>query len=165
MSSDSGSLANLRDLALPPEISFWPPAPGLWILGAGCAALLAIAIQRAVQRYRAAAYRRAAIAELDALGDEIDRGGTAIPAGVSAVLKRVAMVDYGREPVASLSGEAWASFVVNEAKARFDAQPIRKALSQVYTAERTPSASELRELVGQASAWVREGRKPPGKEV
>jgi len=165
MSGDPGSLANLRDLALPPEISFWPPAPGIWILCAGCIALLAIAIWRAVQRYRAAAFRRAAIAELDVIVNEPAPCDPAQVTRVSAILKRVAMVDYGRARVASLSGEAWTNFIASHANAGFDAPSIRKALGEAYAAERAPSPSELRELIGQASIWIRGGRKPPGAEV
>lgn len=165
MSGDPGSLTNLRDLALPQVVSFWPPAPGIWILGAACAAVLAIILWRAVQRYRALAYRRAAIAELEALGGEIDRGGPTSVAHVSAILKRVAMVDYGRELVAPLSGEAWADFVASKAKAGFDAGSIRKALHEVYVAERTPGPSELRELIGQARIWIRDGSMPPEAEA
>lgn len=165
MSGDPGSLTNLRDLALPPVVSFWPPAPGIWILGAACAAMLAIILWRAVQRYRAAAYRRAAIAELEALGGEIDRGGPANVARISAVLKRVAMVEYGRELVAPLSGEAWADFVASKAKGGFDTGPIRKPLHGVYAAERAPRPSELRELIGQARIWISSGRKSPEAEA
>ncbi|AZO76446.1 MULTISPECIES: DUF4381 domain-containing protein [unclassified Bosea (in: a-proteobacteria)] len=165
MSSDPGSLANLRDLTLPPEISFWPPAPGIWILGAACTALIAVAIWHAMQRYRARAYRRAAIAELNALAGAIERGDPVGVARISSVLKRVAIVDYGREQVAPLSGEAWADFVASKASVDFDARPIRRILSGVYVAEPAPGPSELRELISQASIWIRSDRKSPGAEA
>jgi hypothetical protein len=161
MSGDPGSLANLRDMALPPEIPFWPPAPGIWILACALAAIAAIAIGRAVQRYRAAAYRRAAMAELGALGDEVDHDGADIVSRVSDILKRVAMVGYGRERVAALSGEAWADFIASRAKPGFDAGPIRNALNVVYAGGGPPGPSELRELIGQAGVWIRDNRPLP----
>ncbi len=37
MTSDPADLSNLRDIVLPPSISFWPPAPGWWTsLGVAC---------------------------------------------------------------------------------------------------------------------------------
>ncbi|HEV7258893.1 MAG TPA: DUF4381 domain-containing protein [Bosea sp. (in: a-proteobacteria)] len=165
MNGDPGSLANLRDLALPPEIAFWPPAPGIWILGVACTALLAIALWHAIQRYRAAAHRRAAIAELTVLGAEVERSEADIVGRVASILKRVAMVDYGRGRVASLSGEAWADFVASKAKASFDARPIRSALLEVYAAGPAREPSEQRALIAQASIWIRDGRKPLGQEA
>jgi hypothetical protein len=164
MSDDPGSLANLRDLAIPPEVSFWPPAPGAWILLAACAAILSIMVWRAVQRYRAAAHRRAAIAELDAIASGIERGEPAIVERVSAVIKRVAMVEYGRERVAPLSGEAWADFVATTG-AGLNAQTIRSLFSEVYVAARQPGPSELRQLIDQASGWVRAHRARLGAEA
>ncbi|MDH7799857.1 MULTISPECIES: DUF4381 domain-containing protein [unclassified Beijerinckia] len=163
MSDDPGSLANLRDLALPPEVSFWPPAPGLWIVTAACGALLAIMLWRMVQRYRATAYRRAAIAELNAIAAGIGRGDPAIVERISAILKRVAMVDYGREQVAFLSGLAWADFI--KAKASFEAQTLHALLSGVYRSGPPPDAFELHKFIGDATRWIRSRRKPLSAET
>ncbi len=69
MSGDPGSLANLRDLALPPAMSVLAAGAGLWIVAAGLFAAIAIAAWRAIERYRANAYRRAALAEIDAMAN------------------------------------------------------------------------------------------------
>lgn len=165
MSDAPGSLDNLRGLALPPETSFWPPAAGLWILAAAVVAALAVLAWRAVQRYRAAAYRRAAITELEVISAGIDRNDPAIVERISDVMKRVAMVDYGRAQVASLSGQAWADFVATEASEGFDAATIRRLLMETFEAGREPKASELRLLVGHAELWVRAHRAPQKAEA
>lgn len=110
MSADPGDLANLADLALPPPVSFWPPAIGVWIVAITALAALAIFCWRALIRYRADAYLRRAAAEIDAIADP-----SSVPDAVSAILKRAAMVGYGRERVASLTGAAWTDFLAASA--------------------------------------------------
>ena len=91
MSGDPASLDNLRDLALPPAVPFWPPAPAC---GSSPSAALRGAGDRRLAGERSAiarnAYRRAALAELDA---RPAIAGGSIEA-VSAVLKRAALVAY-----------------------------------------------------------------------
>lgn len=153
--SDAGDLANLRDLSLPPQVSFWPPAAGVWIVAGAALAALAIVLWRGAQRYRAAAYKRAALDELRAIRlddpDLVER--------VSAVLKRVAMVGYGRERVASLTGKAWADFIA-AADAGFDTGSLRQHLANVYDTRHAADASERRQVVAQAMQWVRARPSP-----
>ena len=158
MTADPGDLANLRDLAMPAPVSFWPPAVGVWILAAGLCALLAVALWRAVRRYRASAYRRAAVAELGAIA----AGAPGAAEKVSAILKRVAMVDYGRPRVASLTGAAWADFIT--ANGGTDAAVIGQALTGAFDARRAPDPSAHQRLVAAATRWVR-GRPPPNREA
>lgn len=156
--SDPGDLANLRDLALPAEISFWPPAVGVWIIGGAGLALLAIVLRRAVRRYRAAAYKRAALRELDDIGvDDPD-----IVEHVSAILKRVAMAECGRARVASLTGKAWADFIAGSS-AGLDSGLLRRHLAHVYDGHRATISAERREIVAQAMQWVR--ARPVGLEA
>lgn len=148
--SDAGDLANLRDLALPAQIPFWPPVAGVWIVAGAALAMLAIVLWRGVERYRAAAYKRAALEELRAIGiedpDFVER--------VSAILKRVAMVGYGRAQVASLTGRAWADFIADKGPG-FDTGPLRQHLANVYDARHAADASERQQVVAQAMQWVR----------
>ena len=153
MSSDPGDLANLRDIALPDPISFWPPAAGTSIVAIAVAASLLILLWQAIQRYRALAYRREAIAELAAIG--ADESG--VTERVSAILKRVAMVDYGRTRVASLTGKAWADFIAETGP---EAGATRQSLMDVYIAHKPSEPSEQQRLIEQAIRWVRIHRAP-----
>lgn len=102
MSGDPGDLANMADLALPAVVSFWPPAAGIWILGCAALATAGVAAGRAIRRYRADAYLRRAEAQLH-------KGMS--PAMLSETLKRAAILAFGREPTASLTGSGWAAFL------------------------------------------------------
>lgn len=99
--SDPASLSNLRDIALPPAVPLWPPAPGWWVVAAASVAAAAILIVMAVRQRRRNAYRREALRALNA----------AAPRDISTVLKRAALAAWPRAEVASLSGGAWLAFL------------------------------------------------------
>ena len=105
---DPADLSHLADIVVPPPVPWWPPAPGWWILGAALLAALAISGWSAIRRYRKNAYRRAALAELAAIGTV---SSPASAAAVSAILKRVALAAYPRAEVANLTGAAWLAFL------------------------------------------------------
>lgn len=161
MSGDPGDLAHLRDLALPAQVSFWPPAMGTWIVAAAVLAMLGIVLWRARQHYRAMAYRREAVAELGRLAAA---GGPDMAVRVSAVMKRVAMVEYGRGRVASLTGKAWLDFVAETASGA-DTMALRRFLATSCAAPQAPSPAERHFLAAQASGWVRAHRVPAAPEA
>jgi hypothetical protein len=61
MTADPADLSNLREIVLPPPVSFWPPAPGWWIVGAALAGAALILLGKTFIRYRRDAYRRQAL--------------------------------------------------------------------------------------------------------
>lgn len=89
----------------------WEPATPIWaVIAVGLVVLIAYAVYRRVVAYRANAYRRAALAELGALRSHAGDKKTAA-AKVPALLKRCAIAAYGRESVASATGDAWRTFL------------------------------------------------------
>ena len=60
-------LDQLRDIHLPEPISWWPPAPGWWILALASSVLLAWLLRFLYRRYKAKHYRRQALAQLKEL--------------------------------------------------------------------------------------------------
>ena len=114
-------LKSLADIHLPGEVSFWPPAPGWWLLAALLLAALFFggrALLRALVRRRRLA---AALSELDEslarYQDNAEAGRSRNEAGLAylnetnEVLRRVALVHYSREKVASLHGAGWLAFL------------------------------------------------------
>lgn len=159
MADDPGSLSHLFDLAVPPPIAYWPPAPGVWILAIGAVGIIAIILRRAFVRYRADAYRRVAIAELDRIAADIDSGNAGIIERASIVLKRVALVAFARETVASLSGAAWADFLDRTAGTGVDKQIVTRPLMQIYANGSSLETDDLRAFIKQARIWVRSHRR------
>ena len=107
-------LSQLAPDRAPPPLGWWPLAPGWW----GLMALLLIAagallwLRRRRQAPPSRRWQRAALRELAALQAQTDLDDARLAQGVQQVLRRYAVVHYGREAVAALNGEAWIAFVV-----------------------------------------------------
>src|SRR5690606_600005 len=94
----------LRDIILPPDPGFWPPAPGWWLLALLAAVGLAWLARRAIAAIRRRRHTRRLLAELDdVLGESVGAGQRL--ALLSSLLRRWSKLQPGSD--ASLVGEAW----------------------------------------------------------
>lgn len=106
-------LAQLQPLREPELISWWPLAPGWWLL---CGLLLLLLLSLTwwlLRRYRANAYRRQALRQLDQLQESFRLDGDSMNtlAAVNALLKAVALRAYPRRDIAASSGGDWQAFL------------------------------------------------------
>ncbi|MEV8465636.1 DUF4381 domain-containing protein [Fluviibacterium sp. DFM31] len=93
----------LKPIPEPEPISMIPATQGwIWLSLAVLAALVWLG-WRAARHWQANAYRRAALKELDAAGDD--------PAKVADILRRAALVAYPRRKVVGLLGPDWLAFL------------------------------------------------------
>ena len=67
MNSPANPLDQLRDIHLPEPISWWPLAPGWWLLIIAAVVLAAWLVVHLYNRYNAGLYRRQALKKLDQL--------------------------------------------------------------------------------------------------
>ena len=106
-------LADLRGWHLPESVSWWPPAPGWWVLALMALVLTALLIRWLVLRRRRGAAARAAARELDALQARLVQDGdrAAFVQGLSRLLRRFAVARFPRREVAGLTGERWLVFL------------------------------------------------------
>jgi len=144
----------LRDIHLPAEPGFWPPAPGWWILAALLFVLLARAAWVATQRYRLRRQRQRILAMLDAL--EKDTGTTPEKiAQVSILLRRLALMHYPRQRVAALTGNDWLGFLDESGGGgRFSHGPGRVLASAPYQPA-LPDDLDTRALGELVRDWVK----------
>jgi len=149
MNSDPASLANLRDIATPPPVPWWPLAPGWWMLLTMLGMIMVLMSVRGWQRWRGDAYRRAALRELR---------GTEDVASIAALLKRAALAACPRTQVASLSGSAWVKWL-----AETGGRPIPAAVSEALTvgAYRGSQSADVSEVAAFAAEWIRMHRIGP----
>ncbi|HRX71787.1 MAG TPA: DUF4381 domain-containing protein [Candidatus Competibacteraceae bacterium] len=150
-------LANLRDIHLPDAVSWWPPAPGWWLLTVLSLMIIAglIAIWR---RYRRESPRRAALTELARLRTDFlrDGDGTAVAVGVSLLLRRLALVYFHRNEVAGLVGAAWLQFLDRTGGGGFSEGPGQALTRAPY---RPSEAFAVEELLKIAETWIKRAGK------
>lgn len=106
-------LAGLRDWHLPGPVSWWPPAPGWWVVAVLGLTLVIAVLAWWWPRRRRTAPARAALAELKALRASLAREGDSrrFAAAISILLRRLALVRYPRDQVAGLAGPQWLAFL------------------------------------------------------
>ena len=158
-------LADLRGYHLPDPVSWWPPAPGWWLLALLGLSLLVLLVGWLVRRYRRGAAARAAQAELAALRAALAQDGDAAACarGLSRLLRRFALVRFPRRAVAGLSGEAWLAFLdAQGGGGRFQSGPGRLLLDAPY---RPPQDLPVGELASLVEDWIRRNQRSGGRRT
>lgn len=136
-----GLLNQLAEVPDPAPVSMVPQTAGWLVLLAVVLVVLAWWGWRLWQHYHANAYRRAALKALRASGDD--------PAVILNILKRVALVAYGRRRVAGLSGAAWVAFLEETGGGAWGQSAFARAVYQ-----KAPAAADP-ELRASALQWVK----------
>lgn len=154
MQGDPFSLDRLHDIVEPAPVSWLPPAPFWYCLFAIGAIWIAYAAIMAGLRWIRNAYRRQAIVELTQL-QETMKTGKPQPQTISALLKRVALVSFPRQRVASLSGDAWLGFLTETCQqVDFTKGPETILGSASSDARATITQAELERIMLSARKWI-----------
>ena len=160
MPDEAATTLPLRDIHLPPDPSFWPPAPGWWLLAAlllGAGLLLARRLPRWRARRR---LRRAIEAELDRIAADRESDPATRAAALSGLLRRAARLI---DPAAvALSGEDWLAFLdrqwppARRGVASFRQEPARLLLELPYRppGDRDARSADLPALIALAREWL-----------
>ncbi|MEP2715127.1 DUF4381 domain-containing protein [Pseudophaeobacter sp.] len=151
---DGLNLVELLDLLKPmPEpapISMVPQTAG-WAVLAGVLTLVLIwAGLRVWRGYRANAYRRAALAELDMLTQSGQD-----PAKIAVLLKRTALAAYPRAQVAQLHGASWLEFLDAQLPGAGFSQGAGQILATAPWRATPPDPA----LTALARDWIRHHKK------
>lgn len=160
------ALNQLHDIHLPARISWWPPAPGWWLLFA--LVLLLAVVSYVVYRLRKRNHwRRFALNELNRLREQnASRQSTprTVISALSILLRRVAVSRFPREEAAALNGDNWLAFLdrsLDESPA-FQSDTGRLLITIPYRQEMAVDASELSALFTLAERWLK--NLPGGKK-
>lgn len=133
-------LEQLADIHLPGPVSFWPPAPGWWLLALLLLAALIVAglrLRRIIRQRRICAF---ALAELEriyvdyqaqqATSTDLNNLQLRFINDLNAVLRRVALWHYPAAGIASLGGRAWVDFIREKGDASRINDEIASALRE-----------------------------------
>jgi hypothetical protein len=159
-------LEQLRDIHMPAEISWWPPAIGWWILLILFLAAGAFAIWAWLQNRQKSRYRTLAVAELDAAYSQWQQrqDNALFVQQVNAILKRtVAEGSLVRadEHVMSLTGKRWV-VLLEQYATRDLAGNTASALAQAGY-EPNPDVN-IPELYAEIKGWLLHHRKPAARK-
>ena len=146
-------MANLVELAPPPPVPWWPPAPAWYVVAAILIAVLGRLAWRVVRRWRADAYRREALRALATI--RRDRRLTQIP----ELLRRTALAAYPRTRVAHLIGEDWRQFLDESAGMSEFQQSVGCDLVALPYAVAPPDTAAADAILAAADRWIRRHRQ------
>lgn len=148
MSDKPTSLDRLHDIVVPDEPSIWPLAPG-WLVLLSLAAIAAVFLSgRFYRKWRANAYRRAALRELaEASG----------PAAIAEILRRTSLAVAPRETIASLDGPGWIDWLTARSPEPPSEAVCRTLVHGIYDTSRSSNDEFLRDF---AATWIRHHKSP-----
>jgi len=136
-----GPALQLRDIHLPDPVSWWPPAPGWWVLVA-LIILSFLAVRAFLKIHKARRVRVAALKELELLSTGFTQMQDAhhLVKALSVLLRRICLSYYPRFDVAGLTGEAWLRFLDQHlgeeiGHGRFCEDPGRSLITAPYQAK------------------------------
>jgi len=148
----SDPLAQLRDIHLPEAVSWWPLAPGWWVLGALLVAGLAYTGHFLWQRHHAFTYRRQALARVKQLPNNCQHQRII---ALFALLKRVAVSAYPKLHLSSLNQAEFITFLnLSCPKAGFDQLPNDWQML-FYAKDSEVSAELVDQLVASGTQWIK----------
>jgi cbb3-type cytochrome oxidase subunit 3 len=145
------ALSAMKDIRLPPEIGFWPPAPAvLALLVLAMLSLIALSVWLYRRHQRLQRQQAPAKAALQLLS-QLDTEDPQLMLHLSALLKRCAISYGGREHVASLTGEPWYQYL-DQALPSKQQGKFQRLLQQRYQMQ--PAAEDAEELITLCQQWL-----------
>ena len=125
----------IRDLHLPEAISWWPLAPGWYVVIAIALAVCFYLLHLYSQHRSRGAARRHALRELGRLTADFEKHGDAVAfsSDMSELLRRTMLAYAPRSEVAGLTGDAWLAWLDRDLdQPRFPGDTGRKLLDLPY---------------------------------
>lgn len=165
------SQLRIRSLEAPPEIGWWPLAPGWWILIGLTFALILFSLIWAIARHRAYAPYRAAQIEIRHIYQKyLDNTEQKTAAAhflqeSNVVLKRLAAQYEGSEYVANLSGAKWRSYLSELAGAKCSATELDPFEYYLYQPNPSVNADEFISTLNRLTQEIKKRTPVFGKKI
>jgi hypothetical protein len=149
----------LRDIKLPDPVSWWPLAPGWYLLFILILVLISGLIISIYRHYKKQQPKREALVLLKAYKKEYESNNDSVKGAmaIGELLRRVALVYYPRETVASLHGDDWITFLNKTAK-NIDFKPLASLLLELPFKNKYDV--DINPLFVKAESWIKQRKKP-----
>jgi hypothetical protein len=153
---DADPLAGLRDIHIPDSVSWWPLAPGWWVLGFVVLITLAL-VWLWQRRWQQRSYQRVALRHLERLEEQYASEPETLVRELSVLLRRVTALYYPES--AGLAGRAWLEFLDRTLNAKAEAHPFSagegQCLADAPYRPALKSEVDTRTLVELARCWIK----------
>jgi hypothetical protein len=154
----------LKDIHLPSAISWWPLAPGWWIVF-GLIILIALAwwFRRHIKAWFAPSLHSIAIGQLDAITADYHLTTQQKVQRISQLLRQSAISSSPRDEVAGLAGERWLQFLDdNNPEKPFSSGVGRSLIDAPY---RPDAELDIDALVELARDWFKQNAEHLSKKA
>ncbi|QDT02645.1 hypothetical protein K227x_10230 [Rubripirellula lacrimiformis] len=143
------NLDRLHDIVVPPDASWWPPAPGWYLVFAVILVAVMAATYRSWVAWQANAYRRAAKQELESAQTIAD---------ISEILRRTALAIAPRRVVAELHDTSWSQWLAATSPAELTPSIREQLIGAIYRP--TGQTEDIEPLRRYAADWIAHHRLP-----
>lgn len=151
---------NLRDIHLPEPISWWPIAPGWWLLVI-TALIIAAIIFLSIKIYRGKQLKRDIHAELDVIKKQFHetKNRSQLARSLSTLLRRASISLYPKKNIAGLTGENWLTFLDNtntnpSKHEKFQSETGHTLLTAPYLPENSTIDFDAQSLIDLCESWL-----------
>ena len=151
---------DIRDIHLPEPVSWWPVAPGWWLLIATMLLLLVL-IFIARKIYRSRQLKRDIASELENIKQRylLSNDKSQLAKSLSVLLRRASITFYPATDIAGLTGERWLAYLDETGKhsanaARFQSETGKVLLSAPYLPEDASLDFDAQALLLLCESWL-----------
>jgi hypothetical protein len=146
-------LAQLRDIHAAPDVSWWPLAPGWWLVGVAFFALVLWFARHARRAWERNRRRRQLLQCVTLLAERHDPDSEpqALAAGINRILKWVAIEAFPEVNCARLQGSSWTEFL----SSNMDDGSDTAVLSALAAAPYQPQPEiDVEAMIRISKAWI-----------
>jgi Domain of unknown function (DUF4381) len=162
---------DLRDIHLPDPVSWWPIAPGWWIVLASLILFITI-IFVARKFYISRQLRRDIKAELERIKKQYQQtqNKTQLAKALSILLRRASISYYPKADIAGLIGKDWLAYLdsthtCSSANKNFQSDIGQVLLTAPYIPEENNIDFDAQALIQLSESWLRSSHKSPHKKA
>jgi len=155
MNPQDALLGQLRDIHGAPEVAWWPPAPGWWILAILLLIGIVLLIRHLLRARRVRQRRQRLLHFVEWIETSVDpqQAPGQFLSDLNRVFKLVALRAFPDSHCAHLAGREWVAFL----QARFGQEGARDSLAALADGPYRPASSfDAEALLGLARQWVQQ---------
>ncbi len=154
------SIPSLGQFIEPAPVSFRPDAPGWYVVAALVGLFILLIGLWFVFRYYKNRYRREAVKHVEHEEQRLigAKKYTELIYIINALMKKITMVQHGREQTASLQGSEWLTFLNEQCRKPVFEVNDEQLLARLYLADNLPEEGETVAFVNKAKQWIKQHR-------